>query len=918
MPDWVSETRRFLSELKLDAAREHELAEELGQHLNDRYEELLAQGASEQEARRTVLEELSDDKLTAGLKPVITPGRETPALGATRDEGLLPALGRDIRHGARLLRLNPMFAAIAILSLALAVGANTAIFQLIDAVQLRLLPVQDPKALANVKVVYAPNGRTGSFRGSFPQLTNGLYEQLRDEQQGFTSLAAWGGQTLNLRQGGEARFAEGMWVSGNFFQTLGLRPTLGRLIAPADDYRGCGTGGAVLSYGFWQSEYGGRDSVIGEKIMLEGHPFEILGVTPPGFYGIDVGRTFDVALPVCAEPVVAGEDSIYGKRDGWFLTGIGRLKTGWTPERASAQLAAISPAILQATLPTNYDETDKKDYLQFRFGAVPASAGLSRLRQDYEGPLWFLMGIAGLVLLIACANLANLMIARASARQREMAIRLAMGASPGRLIRQLLAESMLIATAGALLGALLAQALSRVMVFMLSTDRNPLSLDLVPDWRLFLFTACLAVVTCLLFGLMPALQVSRTAPGEVMKAGATGVSSTPARFGFRRALVASQVALSLVLVVGALLFVRTLENLLNVDAGFSQKNILIAHIDMSPTNMPVAQRRAFKQQILDEIRHIPGVDSSASAHIVPLGGNGWNDNLSIPGSDIRRMVANFNEVSEGYFKTMQTPLLAGRDFNEQDTATAPKVAIVTETFVRKFLKGADPIGTTFVVGQGADKPGQYQIVGLVRDVKYQALREEFSPLVFLAESQDPKPDLALHVMIRTEAPLETVSSAVKQIAARADPALVLAFRVLGTMIREKLLRERVMASLSTFFGTLAALLAMVGLYGVVSYMVMRRRNEIGVRMALGANRSDILRMIMAEAGKLLAIGVVMGAALSMAAATAANALLYGLKPRDPITLVSAAVALGAVALLASFIPAVRAARLEPMTALREE
>jgi len=918
VPDWVNETRKFLSDLKLDPAREYELAEEVGQHLRDRYEELLAQGVGEPEARRAVLEELGDHKLASALKPVIRHRPQTPALGSGGDEGFLAALRRDLWYGARLLRLNPTFAAIAILSLALAVGANTAIFQLIDAVQLRLLPVKSPKELANVKVVYAPHGRTGNFRVPFSQLTSGLYRGIRDEQQAFTSFAGWGAQSLNLRQGGEARYAEGMWVTGNFFDTLGVQPALGRFLVLADDQPGCGTGAVVLSHSFWQRDYGGRDSVVGEKIMLEGHPFEIVGVAAPGFFGVEVGRNFDVAVPVCAEPVLAGEDSVYVSKDGWFLAGIGRLKPGWTLERASAQLAAISPAILAATLPSNFDETDKKDYLQFKFGAVPIGTGLSQLREEYERPLWFLMYIAGLVLLIACANLANLMVARASARQREMAIRLAMGASRGRLVRQLLAESMLIATTGALLGATLAQALSRVMVRMLSTRGNQLFVDLTPDWRVLLFTMCLAVLTCLLFGLTPALQVARTAPGEVMKAGATGTSSTPARLGFRRVLVVSQVALSLVLVVGALLFVRTLQNLLHVDAGFSQDHIVIAGMDLTATNMPAAQRNAFKRDMVEQIRNIPGVSKAASTQIVPLSGNMWNDNVSIPGSGVQRNIANFNLVSPEYFKTMDTPLIAGRDFNEGDTPSTPKVAIVTETFVRKFLKGENPVGTVFTVRPGGDKPGQYQIVGLVRDVKYGNLREQFSPIVFLAESQDDKPQLGMRVVIRTDAPFEAVTSAVKRIAAKADPAIVLNFRVFGTMVRERLLRERVMANLSGFFGGLAAVLAMVGLYGVVTYMVMRRRNEIGVRMALGANRSNILRMIMAEAGKLLVIGVAVGAALSIAAAGAAQALLYGLKPRDPITVISAAVVLGAVALLASFIPAVRAARLEPMVVLREE
>src|SRR5207248_5457224 len=445
------------------------------------------------------------------------------------------------------------------------------------------------------------------------------------------------------------------------------------------------------------------------------HRFEIIGVAPPSFFGPEVGRMFDVALPLCAEPLINGEDSNALKPFGWWLAAIGRLKPGWTLRRASAQLAAISPAIMQATLPPTYDAVNRKDYLEFRLGGLPVASGFSSLRTQYESSLWLLMAISGLVLLIACANLANLMIARSSARDREMAVRLALGASRSRLIRQLLAERMMLAVLGALCGAALAQMLSRLLVTFLKADSTSLFVDLHPDWRVLGFTAGLAVLTCVIFGLAPALQASRTAPVEAMKAGGRGVVGA-GRFGFRRALVVSQVALSLVLLVGALLFVRTFINLVNLDAGFQQDHVFVADIDYSSLNLPADRRIAFKQELLKRVRSLPGVASGADSYVIPIGGNGWNDSVNIESTGVHRQTSNFNRVSPDFFRTLGTTLLAGRDFNAQDTAHSPLVAIVNQTFVTKYLSKSDPLGKTFGVVQDANKPDLvYQVIGVVKD-----------------------------------------------------------------------------------------------------------------------------------------------------------------------------------------------------------
>src|SRR3989475_7615145 len=597
----------------------------------------------------------TDDNIARGMTP------EDARLAAQRKLGnrtlvreeiyhmntisFLDSAWRDLRYGARLLRLNPSFAIVAILSLALGVDANTAIFQLLDAVRLRTLPVRNPQELVEVRIGETSGGRTGSSVSRRPALTNPLWEQIRDHQQAFSSTFAYSNVGFNLTTGGEARYAQGIWASGEYFNTLGVSGLVGRTLTSNDDRRGCQTPPAVISYGFWQREYAGSLSVIGRSLMLDGHAYDIVGVTPASFFGMEVGRTFDVVVPLCAEPLSRGARSGLDKPDTWFVAVFGRLNPGWSIERATSHLASLSPAMFKTTLPTRYGAEDAKHYLNFKLAAFPAGTGVSSLRRNYESPLWLLMATAGLVLLIACANLANLMLARATAREREFAVRLALGASRGRLIRQLLVESLTLALLGTALGALLAGALSRALVSFLATGQRSLFLDLSVDWRVLSFTALAAGSTCILFGLAPALHAVRIAPGTAVKAAGRGLTASRERFGFRRALVVSQVALSVVLLAGALLFVRSLRNLLAVDAGFRADGLVVASLTLPQADYPVERRHAVRRDLLERLRAAPGLDSAAEASIVPVSGSGWNNTIHIEGEAGKSGESFFNSVS---------------------------------------------------------------------------------------------------------------------------------------------------------------------------------------------------------------------------------------------------------------------------------
>ncbi len=901
--------RRFFARLRSVTQREKaqgELDEEIRAHLEmeeaDQREAGMPPGEARDASRRAF-------------------GNVTLAKEASREAWIfrkVEELGQDLRYAARLLRLNPGFALAAILSLALGIGANTAIFQLLDAVRLRSLPVKNPQELAHITI---PDRQgSGSFVTRYPELTNAIWRSLRENQQGFSGVFAWGPTTFNLALGGEARYAQALWVSGEFFDVLGVQPYAGRLFTSSDDHPGCGASGVVISHSFWQREFGGAPDVLGKTITLEGHSFDVIGITTAGFYGVEMGRNFDVAVLLCAEPVLRGEYSQYDNPQGWWLTAMGRLKPGWTIARASAQLRAISPIVFKDALPAVYKVETAKDFLSNRLDAIPAGGGISELRENYESPLWLLLGLAGMVLLIACANLANLLLARASAREKEFGVRLAVGASRSRLVRQLLVESLLLSGVGAVCGIFLARELGQFLVSFLSTQQDPAFVDLGGDWHLLAFTIALAVLTCILFGLAPALRATSVSPGVVLKASGHGMTADRQRFGLRRALVVSQVALSLVLLVGALLFARSLRNLLVLDPGFRNTGILITSVDFTRLNIPAERRVEFARNLMEHIRAIPGLDSVTDAEIIPISGDAENRGiLTGDQTDTARGLSLVNRVGPGFFRMMGTRLLEGREFDEHDASGAPLVAIVNQAFAEKFFDGADPVGKTFRLGAGKGKPQPaIQIAGMVANTKYVDLREKFQPIAYMPLAQRETPDLGDQIMIRSSRPLPDLVAEVKTAVNEVNPIIQIDFQVFHTVIQESLLRERLMATLSGLFGALAAILATVGLYGVISYMVARRRNEIGIRMALGASPAHILRLVLREGMWLATVGIAVGLLFAGGLTRLVAKFLFGVTPLDTVTFGGATLLLLAIAALACYLPARRAMRVETTTALRYE
>ncbi|MCB1020957.1 MAG: ABC transporter permease, partial [Acidobacteria bacterium] len=825
----------------------------------------------------------------------------------------------DLRYGARQLRLNPGFTAVAVLSLALGIGANSAIFQLIDTLKLKSLPVREPGRLVAVD---AADGfrSSGWHSGRHRTFTFAQYEQMVERQEGLTDLAAFGTTRFNLSRSGESRYAQGLYVSPNFLDVLGLAPVYGGWLAADADPRDCTGAGALLDYVFWQREYGGDPGIVGREISLDGHSFPVLGVTPERFFGVEPGYRYQVALPLCADGVLRGGEGRLALREAWWLTPIGRLKPGWSVERASAQMRDASPTIFRETQPDTYRPDTLAEYLDNKLKVIPAHAGLSWMRRQYENPLWILFACTTLVLLIACSNLANLLLARASARQREVALRQAVGASRFRLVAQLMSESLLLAGIGSAAGGLIAYGLSRGMARFLSEAESGVALGLGLDWRVFGYTAALAALTCLLFGLAPALRSAGVAATEAMRGG-RGASAGASGNRLRRSLVVVQIALSLVLLVGALLFGQSFRNLVTTDAGLDPEGVLVAQVSAEPLALEPAHRHGLFEQLVQRVGSIPGVVSVASSENYPFSGNSWDQEVHADDDPSKTGGASawFMRVNPGYFQTMGMPLFAGRDFGSQDTASSPNVAVVNEKFAHDLYGEQNPVGRTFrMEARAGQEDPVYQIVGLVNNSKYRQLREDPIATAFFPVAQGGETPKGLNILVRAKGPLGAVMAGFKREMSEVNPGLLVDFRALEQEMTQTVLRERLMANLSGGFGLLAALLSTLGLYGVMSYMVAKRRSEIGVRLALGAERADIRRLVFGEAGNLLLIGLALGLAGSFALSRYAESLLFGLEPNDALTLALACALLAATAAAAVMMPVRRATSLDPAVVLRDD
>jgi len=883
---------------------ESEADTELRFHFDQQIEKNLKSGLTREEAmRRARIEFGGHEQLKEEMRDA-------------RGVNLIETLFQDICYGLRILGRTPVITSIAILSLALGIGANTAIFSLIDTVMLRLLPVQKPEELMQVLRADFSRGGEGT-----PSFTNPLWEEVRDNQDVFSGVFAWGDSRFDLAQGGAVQNANGIFTSGDYFNTLGVRPAAGRLITPDDDKRG-GPAVAVLSYGFWQEHFGASPSVIGSAISLSNHPFQIIGVSAPGFSGVEVGSKFDVAIPICTADVFDGKNSRLDHRSWWWLNIMGRVKPGINKDQLKARLGVISPQIFAGALPKNWDEKGQARFLKLMLVGKPAATGMSWVRRQFEQPLNILMGVVGLVLLIACANIASLMMARAAARHKEIAVRKALGASRARLIRQLLTECVLLSTAGAVLGLVFARWGSALLVRYISTKNDRIFLDLTFDWRILSFTAAVALFTGLLFGVLPAFRSTSVSLTSAMKGSQAFEAESGAKFRPGKWIVASQVAMSLVLVVASGLFLRSLVKLVTMDIGFDRSNVLIVNVNLRTAKVALEQQPAMFEDIENRLRTLPGVVSAGRSVITPVSNRVWNNALEVDTPNAPKgddAVAFFNFISTGYFKTFRTPLLAGRNFNGSDTKTSAQVAIVNETLARKFFSNTNPVGKFFRV---QPEPGKsavpIQIVGLVKDSKYESLREENSATAYFPITQVTEHASEQAFELRTSArPLALVTS-VQQAVAGVSKTIPLDFSTLAQQVDDSLVQERLLATLSTFFGGLALLLAMIGLYGALSYLVSQRQPEFGIRLALGAPQKSILGLVMRDVVLVLAGGLGAGTCISLAVVGLLQKMLFGLAARDTVTLLASIGVLSAVAFFAGYLPARRAMRSDPMVALRYE
>jgi predicted permease len=906
MPDWKGEIRRRLEKLKLEPMREAAIVEELAQHLADYYAELLVGGATKAEAYRQTLAELSESEILARelrrLEQQIT--QEPIILGRNGKGNMLEDLWQDLLFGARMLRKQPGFTVIVALTLALGIGANTTVFSLLNALLLKPLPgIAEPDRVMQI-------GRTHNGQG-FYSSSYADYRDYRDQTTTFAGMAAESGQEFHLGTDQTAARVRGALVTGNYFDVLGVKAARGRLLQPSESEVEGANQVAVISERLWQKHFNAAPDIAGRVISLNAYPYTIIGVAAE-FKGTGrLGEKIDLWVPITmwrhANPwMVKASADWLNSRDSDFVELVGRLKPSVAAEQAQADLSVIAERLEQA-----YPKTNAK-----RGARVLAGLGMSPAdRLEMKQFFGIQFGIVVLVLLIACANVAGLMLARTAGRQKEMGVRLALGAGRGRIVRQLLTESTMLAALGGACALLLAAALTNWLGAALPGEQNDMAAQIkfAVDWRVLGFTLGLSVVTGLLFGLAPALQSSKLNLLPLLK-DSGGSLSRNSRSRLRSSLVVLQIALSLVLLLSAGLCVRTLHNAQAINVGFVTENLLTAKLDLARQNYREAQGRAFYQQLLERLGSLPGVEAASLAVTVPLGGGSYGNNVGIDGQ--RDFNMRYNIITPNYLDTLGIPLLLGRRFTEADNAASPRVAIINETFARHDLPNENPVGKTFKwKDRAGDQP--IEVIGVVRDAKGADLFQNAPRGAYFPLAQ--KYDGAMTLHLRTAVKPEQLLAAVQQAIRALDPKLPLFnVKTLEQYRRDALFEKRLQAALIGGFGLLALVLASLGLYGVLSYSVAQRAPEIGIRMALGATTSDVLRLVLGQGSKLIAVGVALGLAGALAATQLLKSVLYGVGPTDPLTFVGIPLLLSAVALIACWIPARRAAKVDPLVALRCE
>jgi predicted permease len=889
MSDLVHRIRALFRRSTVD----REVDDELQLHIERQIEKYVNAGQSPAEAMRRARMEFG------AIAQVKEECRE--ALGVR----LVDDLRRDLVLAMRSFRAAPIGASVAVLSLALGIGANTAMFSIVDSLFLQPLPVTDPGRLA---VLLDTSGRRTHW-------TNPIWESVREQSSMFAGAAAWSSNRFNLATGGETDLVDGLWVSGGFFDVLGVPAARGRTLAAADDVRGGGANGpvAVISSRCWQRRFGSDPGAVGRTLTIERVPYTIVGVTGSEFFGLDVGQTFDVAIPIGTEPLMRGAESRLDRRSNWWLQIVARLRPGQTVQGMQPMVTDLHARVRATTLPPGWSPAT---YLPDGFALTAATTGVSDLRGRYRRPLLAITAVAALVLLIACVNIANLFLARARVRRQELSLRTALGASRLRLVRQLLAESLLIAAAGAVLGLAGARWASGAILASLSTSTRLVSLPIALNWHALLFTAAVTIATVLVFGVGPAFAGTRVQPNDALRAGrrVTGERGT---FRVAHLLIAAQVTLTLVLVVTAALFSRTLSSLARVPLGFEPESVLIANVTVPNELAKPEQRAELFRRLSEASAAVPGVAGAAISETTPLSNNTWNNRVQVsaaPGAAPVSDMAYFNAVGPDWFRTYGTRVLAGREFGASDSAAGAPVAIVNQAFARIFAGGRTPIGLR--VGQGDEPPRE--IVGIVGDALYESLRAPAPPTVYIPYTQRGTPPPYVSIGVR---------AAHGSAAALAKPLLgaltsqsrnvSVTLQPLSEHIDAALTQERVLAVLSGFFGVLGLLLAALGLYGVTSYGVHQRRTEIGIRMALGALPRGVVGLVLARVAVFVSIGIAAGVAASLWVGTYVSSLLYGLTPADPLSLALAIVVVIVTACAAGSIPAWRASRVDPARVLRE-